>query len=127
MSRPDCCAKHNGKRGVYFVDLAPRSGSEQSGRRPCVVVSTDAFNEAPGWRSITVVPLTAAPRWLEVSPTTVVSERGEANLAKRSAALAHQVTTVDKAKLLTPKVGALSAERLAQLNQALRNYLALEE
>lgn len=53
--------------------------------------------------------------------------RGEVYLAKRCAALAHQVTTVDKAKLLTPRVGVLSAERLAQLNQALRNYLALEE
>ena len=44
------------KRGeVYWADLAPRSGSEQRGRRPVVVISHDAFNQTPGWRSIIVV------------------------------------------------------------------------
>ena len=39
------------KRGdVYWADLTPRSGSEQQGRRPVIVVSHDGFNETPGWR-----------------------------------------------------------------------------
>ena len=30
------------KRGdVYWADLAPRSGSEQTGRRPVILVSSD--------------------------------------------------------------------------------------
>ncbi len=34
------------KRGeVYWADLAPRSGSEQQGRRPVIVISHDAFNQ----------------------------------------------------------------------------------
>ena len=49
------------KRGeVYWADLAPRSGSEQRGRRPVVVISHDAFNQTPGWRSIIVVPLSTS-------------------------------------------------------------------
>jgi mRNA-degrading endonuclease toxin of MazEF toxin-antitoxin module len=111
---------------VYFVDLAPRSGAAQRGRRPAIVVSTDAFNEARGWRSITIVPLTTAARWLDPSPTTVVLELGEANLPKRCAAVAHQLTTIDKTKLVGGRVGQLSAARLAELGQALRNYLELE-
>jgi len=110
---------------VYFVDLAPRSGAEQRGRRPAIIVSTDAFNEARGWRSITIVPLTTAERWWEPSPSTVVLEIGEANLPKRCAALAHQVTTIDKAKFVGGRIGQLSSGKLAELGQALRNYLAL--
>ena len=42
------------KRGdVYWADLVPRSGSEQTGRRPVVVVSHDGFNQTPhGGRSL---------------------------------------------------------------------------
>jgi mRNA-degrading endonuclease toxin of MazEF toxin-antitoxin module len=37
------------KRGeVYWATLAPRSGAEQAGQRPVIVVSRDAFNQAPG-------------------------------------------------------------------------------
>jgi mRNA-degrading endonuclease toxin of MazEF toxin-antitoxin module len=33
------------KRGeVYWADLVPRSGSEQTGRRPVILVSHDGFN-----------------------------------------------------------------------------------
>ncbi len=49
------------KRGqVYWADLAPRSGSEQQGRRPVIVISHDAFNQTQGWRSIIVVPLSTS-------------------------------------------------------------------
>lgn len=49
------------KRGdVYVADLAPRSGSEQQGRRPVIVLSHDAFNQAPKWRSIIVVPISTS-------------------------------------------------------------------
>ena len=46
------------KRGeVYWARLAPRSGSEQTGRRPVIVLSHDAFNTVPTWRSVIVVPV----------------------------------------------------------------------
>jgi mRNA interferase MazF len=49
------------KRGdVYWADLVPRSGSEQQGRRPVIVISRDAFNQTQGWRSIIVVPLSTS-------------------------------------------------------------------
>jgi mRNA interferase MazF len=110
---------------IYFVELKPRSGSEQRGRRPCVIVSTDAFNLARGWQSITIVPLTTSPRW-QASHTVVRLRRGEANLPKGCAALAHQITTIDRGKLITPRVGSLSKQRLEELEQAILNYLAIE-
>jgi mRNA interferase MazF len=108
---------------IYFVDLAPRSGSEQAGRRPCILVSHDAFTANPRWRSVTVVPLTSAERWQRPSPTTVPFLAGECGLPRAGAALAHQVTTLDKAKVLGPPVGMVSAAKLEALESALRNYL----
>src|SRR2546430_7865196 len=112
---------------LYFVDLQPRSGSEQGGRRPCIIVSSDAFNEARSWRSITVVPLTSAERWQIPSPTTLVFKAGECGLPKACAALAHQITTIDRGKLIGGKIGFLSPQQLAELKQALQNYLALDQ
>ena len=108
---------------VYLMDLAPRSGSEQTGRRPCIVVSNDAFTSNPRWRSVTVVPLTSADRWQRPSPTTVLFVSGEANLPKACAALAHQVTTLDKDKILGPPIGMLTPAKLAEVEAALANYL----
>ena len=110
---------------VYFLDLSPRSGSEQSGRRPGIIVSHDSFNDVPTWHSITVIPLTTSPRWMKASPTTVLFKRGECGLSKDGAALAHQVTTVDKSKLLEPALGRARGEKLDEVDQALRNYLNL--
>ena len=107
------------------MELSPRSGSEQAGQRPCIIVSSDAFAANARWQSITVVPLTSAARWQMRSPTTVVFELGESNLPRASAALAHQVTTLDKGKILGARVGVLTAAKLDLVDQALRNYLAL--
>ena len=110
---------------IYFLDLSPRSGSEKSGRRPGIIVSHDSFNGVPTWHSITVVPLTTSPRWMKPSPTTVLFRKGECGLSKDGAALAHQVTTIDKSKLLEPALGRASGSKLNEVDQALRNYLSL--
>ena len=71
------------KRGeVYWADLAPRSGSEQRGRRPVVVISHDAFNQTPGWRSIIVVPLSTSVAQAGRGPSAVLLSQGAAASAK---------------------------------------------
>jgi mRNA-degrading endonuclease toxin of MazEF toxin-antitoxin module len=111
------------KGEIYFMDLAPRSGSEQMGRRPGIVVSNNAFSNNPRWRSVTIVPITSAKRWQMPSPTTVLFAKGEYNLPKACSALAHQVTTLDKGKIIAPAVARLTASKLADVETALRNYL----
>src|SRR5581483_7152640 len=108
---------------IYFMDLAPRSGSEQMGRRPCIVVSHDIFATNDRWHSVTVVPITSAQRWQLPSPTTVLLRAGDGNLPRPSAALAHQVTTIDKSKIVMPAVGRLSEGKMAEVEAALRAYL----
>ena len=113
------------KRGdVFWADLLPRSGSEQSGRRPVVVVSHDGFNRVSAWRSIIVVPLSTSPKQRRRGPTAIVLAKGTASLRHESVALCHQVTTLDRSKL-TERIGELPAASLEQVSEGLRAALAL--
>lgn len=113
------------KRGdVFWADVAPRSGSEQTGRRPVVVVSHDGFNRVEAWRSIIVVPLSTSAAQRRRGPTAIVLPKGTGGLRRESVALCHQVTTLDRAKLVEP-IGALPATALRRVNEGLRAALAL--
>jgi mRNA interferase MazF len=113
------------RRGDVFVgDLAPRSGSEQRGTRPVVVVSHDGFNQAPGWRSVIVVPLSTSPAQGGRGPTSVPIAAGVAGLRSAGVALCHQVTTLDRRKLLRP-LGTLPADTLRAIDEGLRAALSL--
>jgi len=114
------------KRGEdYWADLVPRSGSEQTGRRPVILLSHDGFNETPAWRSIIVVPVSTSALQGKRGPTVVELPGGSAGLPKSGFAVCHQVTTLDRAKL-TGKVGALPSELLGEVDEALKAAMDLE-
>ena len=107
------------RRGdIYWAALSPRSGSEQSGRRPVIILSHDAFNQTPAWRSIIVIPVSTSPAQARRGPTVVALSAGTAGLPSESHAVCHQITTLDRAKL-AEKIGALSPDILAFVEQAL--------
>jgi mRNA interferase MazF len=113
------------KRGeVYWADLTPRSGSEQHGRRPVVVISHDAFNQTPGWRSIIVVPLSTSTAQAGRGPSAVLLSQGAAGLSKDSIALCHQVTTLDRAKL-TERIGELNSTELSRVEVGIKAAMDL--
>ena len=113
------------RRGeVYWADLVPRSGSEQTGRRPVIVVSHDGFNEVPSWRSIIVIPVSTSASQGKRGPTIVEIPGGSAGLPKASFAVCHQVTTLDRAKL-TRRLGTLSPAILRVVEDALKAALDL--
>ncbi len=114
------------KRGdVYWADLAPRSGSEQAGRRPVIVVSHDGFNQVPAWKSIIVVPVSTSGFQAKRGPTAVTLPAGVGGLSMPSIAVCHQVTTLDRAKL-TKRIGALPAEFLKEVETGLRAAMDLD-
>jgi len=114
------------KRGdVYWADLVLRSGSEQTGRRPVIVVSHDGFNQTPGWRSIIVVPISTSSSQGKRGPTVVELSGGTAGLPKTSFAVCHQVTTLDRAKL-TKRVGSLPSEPLREVEEGLKAAMDLD-
>lgn len=114
------------KRGdIYWANLLPRSGSEQKGRRPVVVMSHDGFNQTPGWRSIIVVPLSTSGSQAKRGPTVVSLAEGAGGLKKAGIALCHQVTTLDRAKL-TDLIGTLSRTLLTQIENGLKIALGFD-
>ena len=113
------------RRGdVFWADLRPRSGSEQWGRRPVVVVSHDGFNLAPSWKSVIVVPVSTSKAQEERGPTAIPLPQGAGGLKHSSVALCHQVTTLDRGKL-TKRVGALPSYLLRVVEGGLRAALDL--
>lgn len=109
---------------LYWADLAPRSGSEQKGRRPVLIVSHDAFNQTPGWRSVIVVPISTSASQAKRGPTAIPLPKGAGGLRQDSTALCHQVTTLDRAKL-TQYLGTLPQDLLQQVEEGMRAALNL--
>jgi mRNA interferase MazF len=114
------------KRGdIYWADLVPRSGSEQTGRRPVIVVSHDGFNQTPAWRSMIVVPISTFASQGKRGLTVIEIPAGSSGLSKTSLAVCHQVTTLDRAKL-TKRIGALPPEFLRIVDEGLKAALDLD-
>ena len=110
---------------IYWADLVPRSGSEQAGRRPVIVISHDGFNQTPGWRSIIVVPISISASQGRRGPSVVEIPAGGSGLPKTSLAVCHQITTLDRAKL-TKRIGKLSSEVLREVEVGLKAAMDLE-
>lgn len=90
-----------------------------------MVVSRNALNEVPTWRSVNVVPLSTSLRQAQRGLTVVLLSQGTAGLSQDSVALCHQVTTLDRSKL-TIQIGSLPQDCLSRVNQALLIALALD-
>lgn len=110
---------------VYWADVTPRSGSEEQGRRPVVIVSHDGFNRTPAWRSLIVVPVSTSKAQARRGPTSVALAAGAGGLRKPCVALCQQVTTLDRAKIGV-RLGTLSRDTLARIDSGLRLALDLE-
>ncbi len=113
------------KRGeVYWGDLEPRSGSEQTGRRPVIIISHDGFNLTHGWRSVIVVPLSTSPAQAARGLSVVPIPQGVASLPRDCFAICHQVTTLDRSKLGT-RIGELTQSELIKIEDGLKAAMDL--
>ncbi len=114
------------RRGeIRLVDLDPVRGAEADKRRPGVIVSNDGANQSAarlGRGVITVVPVTS--NTTRVHPFQVLLPASETGLPQESKAQAEQVRSVTVERVGT-RVGAVTGELLAALDEALRLHLAL--
>ena len=95
------------KRGdIYFVNFGDKTGSEQGGIRPALVVSNNKANRHSP--VVTVIPLSARVWKKRHLPTHVqIPLNKSVGLDKPSMALAEQVETLDKTKL-GEKIGKIT-------------------
>jgi mRNA interferase MazF len=114
------------RRGeIRLVDLDPSRGAEANKRRPAVIVSNDGANTAAerlGRGVITVVPVTSNPT--KVYPFQVILDAASTGLDRDSKAQAEQVRAV-AVERIGRRLGALTSDLAAALDEALRLHLAL--
>jgi mRNA interferase MazF len=101
---------------VYWVDLEPTAGSQQRGRRPCLVLTVDPINAIR--RTVGVIPLSTSPK---VAEPIVVAIR---SIGPQTVAICDQLRAVDKRKI-DRLVAAVSAEELALVEQSVKAVFGL--
>lgn len=114
------------RRGdIYLVDFEPSRGSEVNKARPAILVSNDGANrqaERIGRGVLTVVPMTSNLK--RVFPFQVRLPAASTGLDHDSKAQAEQVKGVDLDRFYH-RIGSVSAEYMAQVDDALRVQLDL--
>ena len=111
------------KRGeIYFANLSPAVGSEMDKRRPVLIVSNDANNNASN--TVTILPITS--NISRVYPFEVLLNPEDSGLSKPSKLQAQQVRTISKQRILGDVVGCLSKDFIELVNAALKLHLGLE-
>jgi len=110
------------RRGdILYADLSPTVGAEINKRRPVLIVSNDANNRAAN--TVTVVPITS--NVTRVYPFEVALSAEQSGLPKDSKAQAQQIRTIAKERIPGPAVGRLAADKMRDIDAAIRLHLAL--
>ena len=89
---------------IWYADLNPTQGSEQSGVRPVLLFQNDSINRVT--TTTLVIPLTTNLRRAAL-PSCVQIAKGEGDLAADSVLLCHQLRVLDEVRL-THKLGKVS-------------------
>ena len=94
---------------IFWIDLPDQGGSEQRGRRPCIVMSRRLVN---GGRTVVIVPMTtrkdkANAFRIAIPAQEIVRDVNSNSTIEDSVALCDHVHVIDKQKLQA-RLGKLS-------------------
>lgn len=102
------------KRGeIYYADLSPVIGSEQSGIRPVLIIQNDRDNNSS---PTTIVAAITSSKTKAALPTHVTFTAG--CLPYESTVLLEQIRTIDKTRL-SDCIGAISTETMKGVDCAI--------
>jgi mRNA interferase MazF len=113
-----------GRWEIWLADLGTGRGHEQSGRRPVLVVSEDAFNAGLSGL-VMVVPLTSKVAKSKNIPAHIRIDPPEAGLKTSSVILCDQLRAISKDRLSKAAWGTISAATQAKVERSLRVLLGL--
>lgn len=110
------------KRGqVWYVNLENGVGSEQSGRRPCLIIQNNTGNRFSP--TVVVAVLTTKLDKYKLPTHALLSE--QSGLPKRSIVLLEQLKTIDKRRI-KQYITSLTRNDLLKVDRALMVSLGLK-
>jgi len=104
---------------VWLVNWNPARGSEQAGKRPALVIQNDIGNE----KASTTI-MAAISGSVKIYPMNVKLDPPEGGLKRPSIVKTGQILTVSKERL-EKKLGQISAEKMQEVNRAIKLSLNL--
>jgi len=102
---------------IFWADLNPTKGHEQSGMRPVLVLSQDVFNEKSG--TVIAIALTSQPQRASY-PLTL--ELSSPRLPKQTWAKISQIRTMSVERI-GKKLGRVSDQELQQIVEGLNEII----
>jgi mRNA interferase MazF len=104
------------RRGdMFYADLPPGAGSEQSGYRPVLIISNDTGNRHS--QTVIAAVITSRMSGKDKLPTHCPLKRRQ-GLGRDSLVLLEQIRTLDKTRL-KEYIGTLEAEAVTKVDRAL--------
>ncbi len=103
---------------IWYADLNPTKGSEQSGLRPVVIVSGDLLNEH--LPIVIIMPLTTKIKNYKGDP--IIAPSKSSGLKVESEVLVFHVRSVSKDRLVR-KLGHVSKDHIEMLKKTLGDLL----
>ncbi len=112
------------RRGeIYLVQFDPTVGHEIQKTRPALIIQNDVSNQ---YSPITIVAAISSQFSTPPFPREVVIASEESGLPKRSAVIVNQIRSIDRQRL-QKRLGKLSMESIARVDEAIRVSLGLVE
>lgn len=105
---------------IWYVDLNPSRGREQSGVRPALIISVDQFNQGPA-DLVILLPLTTRYKGI---PLHVAIEPPDGGLKNKSYIKCEDIRSVSTERL-AQRIGAISNQSLSAVEDRLRILLNL--
>jgi mRNA interferase MazF len=105
---------------IWFVNLDPTMGREQSGRRPCLIVSDDGLNRSRA-DIIIVIPITSKNKGI---PSHVEINPPEGGLQLCSFIKCEDIRSISTDRLVRV-IGTVNIQTLDRVGQRLRLLLNL--
>lgn len=104
---------------LVWVTLPDARGSEPSGRRPALVLQSNAFNQSR-INTVVIAAVTSNLRYEEM-PGNVRLHKGEAGIPKASVINITQVHSIDRF-YIEARIGSLQKEKFEEVKAGLRTF-----
>lgn len=105
---------------IWLADLNPVRGHEQAGKRPCLIISVDLFNQGTSGL-VVVLPVTSKDKGI---PFHVTVEPPEGGVKIQSFIKCEDVRSISVERL-EKRWGTVSSETLALVEDSLRILMGL--